>query len=114
MYFGLNVSYLGLFVLKKFGNLHQIYFYCSPENLLQGYIRADIFMVGICFPNRQVGSLAMITKTSRNGHGACPGWVSSFPRLGIIRAKNVPTMFHGMNVSKGDAKSTIRTDSFRL
>lgn len=26
MYFGLNVSYLGLFVLKKFGNLHQIYF----------------------------------------------------------------------------------------
>ena len=49
MYFGLNVSYLGLFVLKKFGNLHQIYFYCSPENLLQGYIRADIYMVGICF-----------------------------------------------------------------
>ena len=50
MYFGLNVSYLGLFVLKKFGNLHQIYFYCSPENLLQGYIRADIFI-----PNRPLG-----------------------------------------------------------
>ena len=49
MYFGLNVSYLGLFVLKKFGNLHQIYFYCSPENLLQGYIRADIFMVVFVF-----------------------------------------------------------------
>lgn len=67
MYFGLNVSYLGLFVLKKFGNLHQIYFYCSPENLLQGYIRADIFMVGICFPNRLVGSLTRIAKTSRMG-----------------------------------------------
>ena len=80
MYFGLNVSYLGLFVLKKFGNLHQIYFYCSPENLLQGYIRADIYMVGICFPNRQVGSLAMITKTSRNGHGAFPGWAQSEPK----------------------------------
>ena len=82
MYFGLNVSYLGLYVLKKFGNLHQIYFYCSPENLLQGYIRADIFMVGICFPNRQVGSLAMITKTSRNGYGACPCWERCLPRLG--------------------------------
>lgn len=82
MYFGLNVSYLGLFVLKKFGNLHQIYFYCSPENLLQGYIRADIYMVGICFPNRQVGSLAMITKTSRNGYGACPCWERCLPRLG--------------------------------
>ena len=86
MYFGLNVSYLGLSVLKKFGNLHQIYFYCSPENLLLGYIRADISMVGICFPNRQVGSLARITKTSGNGHGACPCWVRCLPRLGKLLA----------------------------
>lgn len=27
MNFGLNVSYLGLFVLKKIGNQHQIYFF---------------------------------------------------------------------------------------
>lgn len=86
MYFGLNVSYLGLFVLKKFGNLHQIYFYCSPENLLQGYIRADIYMVGICFPNRQVGSLAMITKTLRNGHAACPGCERCLPKWGMLLA----------------------------
>ena len=79
MYFGLNVSYLGLFVLKKFGNLHQIYFYCSPENLLQGYIRADIYMVGICFPNRQVGSLAMITKNLKK-------WARCLPMLGTLLA----------------------------
>lgn len=121
MYFGLNVSYLGLFVLKKFGNLHQIYFYCSPENLLQGYIRADIFMVGICFPNRLVGSLTRIAKLQEMGtllapvvNAAYPSGECCLPRLGIIRAQNVPTMFHVMNVSKGDAKSTIRADSFRL
>ena len=101
MYFGLNVSYLGLFVLKKFGNLHQIYFYCSPENLLQGYIRADIYMVGICFPNRQVGSLAMITKTSRNGHGACPCWVTCLPMLGTVLAPvgQNPCMKSAQNIS---------------
>ena len=31
MYFGLNVSYLGLFVLKKFGNLHQIFLLLSGK-----------------------------------------------------------------------------------
>ncbi|GEM_PF-2778318 len=47
-------------------------------------------------------------------NAAYPSGACCLPRLGIIRAKNVPTMFHVMNVSKGDAKSTIRADSFWL
>lgn len=43
-----------------------------------------------------------------------PSGACCLPRLGIIRAKNVPIMFHVMNVSKGDAKSTIRADFFWL
>ena len=48
------------------------------------------------------------------GNAAYPSGACCLPRLGIIRAKNVPAMFHVMNVSKGDAKSTIRADSFWL
>ena len=47
-------------------------------------------------------------------NAAYPSGACCLPRLGIIRVKNVPTMFHGMNVSKGDAKCTIRADSFWL
>ena len=35
MNFGLNVSYLGLFVLKKFGNLHQIYFFIAVRYCIE-------------------------------------------------------------------------------
>ena len=83
MNFGLNVSYLGLFVLKKIGNQHQIYFFIVVRYCIEPCNdRSEIIIVkdnknfkkwASCLP--MLGTLL-----TQVGHAACPGWAQSEPK----------------------------------
>lgn len=83
MNFGLNVSYLGLFVLKKIGNQHQIYFFIAVRYCIEPCNdRSEIIIVkdnknfkkwASCLP--MLGTLL-----TQVGHAACPKWARFMPK----------------------------------
>lgn len=83
MNFGLNVSYLGLFVLKKFGNLHQIYFFIAVRYCIEPCNdRSEIIIVKDNKNSKKWAScLPMLgTLLTQVEHAACPGWAQSEPK----------------------------------
>lgn len=92
MNFGLNVSYLGLFVLKKIGNQHQIYFFIVVRYCIEPCNdRSEIIIVKDNKKLQEMGRLLAYV-----GNAAYSSGARCLPRLGTIRAKNVSKMFHGM------------------
>ena len=85
MYFGLNVSYLGLFVLKKFGNLHQIFLLLSGKPIA-GLHKGRHFYGWYLFSKQAGRILDKDSKTSRNGNAACPGCERCLPKWGMLLA----------------------------